>query len=993
MSEYHDIYVRAHTVQLEKKQTKSMWQDSELKWPDCALVFDCESRIAADQTLTFGFWRFCELRNGEYLPLEEGIFHDDRGFTTKEFNLLRKYARSTKPDTTDDGCDRLRLYSRSKLIEEVFGMAIQAKALIVGFNLPFDLSRIALDWNTAQNGGWTLIMKQWRNPETGKVEPDESFPRVVIKALNSKASIISSTRPPMSLRRSKGKRAKLWSRGRFLDVRTLLWALRNKSYSLRTACKEFGIPGKLDHKPSGRVDLEEIEYCRQDVRITVGLLNAAKQEYDLHPIAPGPDRMFSPASVAKSYLEELHILPPSEKVKDADAAYGVFMQSYFGGRAECRIRSWEVPVCLVDFMSQYPTVNELLDNWGVLTAENVTFPDATKAVCQLLSQITFKRCFDRKLWPQFKFFALVRPDSDILPVRTVYNGTTQNIGINYLTSNEPIWCAGPDIIASILLTGRVPHIEKAIRVVPHGQQGGLTSTSLRGMVNVDAKTHSFFKHVIEQRAAHESNPALHYWLKILANSGSYGLFVELNPNDADAAELYVYSGEDSFPTRSDVVEEPGKWFAPHIASLITSGGRLLLAMLEKCITDAGGTYLFCDTDSAAIVSTETPQQIAMPDGAKPITALSWAEVQQITDRFKSLNPYAIDGSILKIHKLNWDKNKQRRQLYGYSIAAKRYALYTKTQNDIEIVEPKAHGLGYFYPPKDSPEGWNHETPLWIFEAWDWIMRGVLGLKRTRPKWFDLPVMMKLTLSTPHHALRNLAKGPLTRPNNFMMIPQVCRFGCPQNVDPDKFTLITQFSSEREEWMRAKCVNIHDPESPVYELTDDYDGARAVVKNFFMLLDTYQNHPEAKSLGPDGKACEFDTRGLLQRAHIVANWPPIYIGKESDKHWEEGEDLSLLDFKAIEYKRKGNAIATDEQLARIAMVPKREFMRRRINQHTLEKICGREPVRAYGVAKVLKVLQQWESEQHAAGSWRAHGRVGGVRVNGNTTAILRALANQ
>ena len=29
---------------------------------------------------------------------------------------------------------------------------------------------------------------------------------------------------------------------------------------------------------------------------------------------------------------------------------------------------------------------------------------------------------------------------------------------------------------------------------------------------------------------------------------------------------------------------------------------------------------------------------------------------------------------------------------------------------------------------------------------------------------------------------------------------------------------------------------------------------------------------------------------LQRAHIVGNWPPIYIGKESDRHWEEGEDF-------------------------------------------------------------------------------------------------------
>ena len=124
---------------------------------------------------------------------------------------------------------------------------------------------------------------------------------------------------------------------------------------------------------------------------------------------------------------------------------------------------------------------------------------------------------------------------------------------------------------------------------------------------------------ILRRAAHESDPALHYWLKILANSGSYGLFVELNPNDANDA------------------------------SLITAGGRLLLAMLEKCITDSGGTYLFCDTDSAAIVATKTRRNIAMPDGAKPITALSWDEVDEIVQRFKKLNPYNLKGSILKIH--------------------------------------------------------------------------------------------------------------------------------------------------------------------------------------------------------------------------------------------------------------------------------------------------------------------------------------------------------
>jgi hypothetical protein len=354
--------------------------------------------------------------------------------------------------------------------------------------------------------------------------------------------------------------------------------------------------------------------------------------------------------------------------------------------------------------------------------------------------------------------------------------------------------------------------------VPHGKQAKLGSTSLRGMVKVDANRNSFFKHVIEQRAAHESNPALHYWLKILANSGSYGQFVELNPRESNGTNIKVFSGEESFPTTSDVVEEPGKWFAPHIVSLITSGGRLLLGMLEKCIADAGASFLFCDTDSAAIVSSQHGRPVAMPDGAEPIKALSWAEVQHIVDRFGPLNPYDrtfVPGSILKIHKLNWDRNKQRRQLFGYSIAAKRYALYTKTRNDIEIVEPKAHGLGYFYPPMDSPEGWDHDAPQWIFEAWDWIMRGVLGLKRRKPAWFDLPVMMKLTLSTPHHALQYLAKGPLTRPNNFMLLPQICRFGCPQGVDPNKFTPITAFSSERDQWSALEAYQ--HPRLPISRL--------------------------------------------------------------------------------------------------------------------------------------------------------------------------------
>ncbi len=40
-----------------------------------------------------------------------------------------------------------------------------------------------------------------------------------------------------------------------------------------------------------------------------------------------------------------------------------------------------------------------------------------------------------------KFFARVRPEGDVLPIRAEYNddGVTKNIGINYLTSTEPVW--------------------------------------------------------------------------------------------------------------------------------------------------------------------------------------------------------------------------------------------------------------------------------------------------------------------------------------------------------------------------------------------------------------------------------------------------------------------------------------------------------------------------------------------------------------------------
>ena len=154
-----------------------------------------------------------------------------------------------------------------------------------------------------------------------------------------------------------------------------------------------------------------------------------------------------------------------------------------------------------------------------------------------------------------------------------------------------------------------------------------------------------------------------------------------------------------------------------------------MAMLEKSVAEAEGSYLFCDTDSLCIVSNERGGLVPCPggthkldDGREAVKALSWKEVETIAGRFNKLNPYnrSLVPEILKIEDINFvdsDPRKPRRQLFGYAISAKRYALYSQTGDDISIVKASGHGLGYLYPPKD---GFNKDAnaPKWVVEAWN-----------------------------------------------------------------------------------------------------------------------------------------------------------------------------------------------------------------------------------------------------------------------------------
>jgi hypothetical protein len=925
MSETHDVFVRAYAVQKEKEgnengnKTKSRKEETP-KWPSFALIFDTETRITADQSLTFGVFRFCELKNNKYRVTREGLFCAD-DLPAKDRKVLENYARTAISDVKSFPPE-FPLYSRTDFLRKVFWPAIKRSgALICGLNLPFDLSRLAVAWSRGDNDEWSLTMSRFPSGVENRY-----YPRILITPIDSKKAFIKLANP------WKPEEWKFNGKAHFLDLRTLAWALFNRSYSLKRLCEELRTENQktIDHEPTGHVTIEEIEYARQDGRCTVDALNALKEEFDKHPIPLNPCNAYSPASVAKSYLNAMGITRPAEKFKVAPKYQGIAMQTYYGGRSETRIRCSEVPVVPVDFTSEYPTCCALLGLFDVLTAKRITFKDDTKNIRKLIESVSLDRCFDPALWKEFRFFALVQPDNNILPVRTVYDGVTQNIGNNYLTSKTPLWFAGCDVIASAILTGKSPRIVRAIRIVPHGKQTGMKTVALRGsLVEIDPYKDDLFRKVIEQRKLNKADKKLYYWLKILANS-IYGFFVELIPELQNRNEqLQVFSGEKDFPDSSDVIENEGKWFFAPLASLITSAGRLLLAMTEACVSKKEGTYLFCDTDSLAIVSSEKGGPLNIP-GGDGLRILTWQEVGEIANRFSALNPYdpkAVKGSILNLVDANFvdsDPARPQRQLFGNSIAAKRYALYEKTgKSDITIVDPKAHGIGFLYPPKDSPENWDKEIHQWIYELWDYIVRRSLNLPTKAPSWLDIPQMMRLTITT-YNVLEMLGEWEIARPYNFVLLPMVDPlYGFAfHKKSNDKVLLVCPFSSKQKEWLSIECVNVHDGKK--YKMVNCRKANGNIPYNvvfpsqFAHLLNQYQRHPEAKSLSPDGGPCGAETNGLLKRAHVIAG-EVRYVGKETDRKWEEGDEISLLEFAATEYGRKGKVIASVDVKAAIASI--------------------------------------------------------------------------
>lgn len=295
------VAVRAYVAPTAKRRArKSNTQNSDL-----ALVLDCETAIDSGQRLLFGSYRV--YRRGKLV--QEGLIHPD-GCEPADMALLEAYVAGHPSERGG----QLRLVSRSHFANEIiWRVGYVGRAVIVGFNLAFDLSRLAVGHARSRSGGFSLWLWQSRDTE-GRMWRHQYRPDVTVKHLGSKRQFISFTTPARldAHNRVDGK----GYRGTFCDLRMAAYALTDRSLSLDGAAAVFGIvEGKADAEHTGAITEEYVHYNRQDVRVTWLLYQALGDEWASHGLDVPLSALYSGASVGKAYLDAMGIRPPLDKAK------------------------------------------------------------------------------------------------------------------------------------------------------------------------------------------------------------------------------------------------------------------------------------------------------------------------------------------------------------------------------------------------------------------------------------------------------------------------------------------------------------------------------------------------------------------------------------------------------------------------------------------------------------------------------------------------------
>jgi DNA polymerase family B len=683
------IAVRAYVPLADAEALRPSKPSPELS--DWALIFDTETTTDPAQRLRFGSfqWR----RKGELM--RRGIFYDPT-LSARDRKVLVSFARK----------NGLELMTAEEFIEAVFfRLAYALRATIVGFNLPFDISRLAIRHGSARR-------RPMRGGFSFQLSPKPWWPRVQVKHLDRKASMIRFTAPAKQ-RTPRGMRKHALvpvRRGFFVDVKTIGAALTSRSDTLTSLAEFLNVPNRklATEEHGGPLTPEYITYGVNDVQVTWECYDELRERYLKHALMKSPIyRIYSEAGIGKAYLKEMQIQPFRLAQPDfPPEIFNVIMQTYFGGRSEVHLRRVIAEILYCDFLSMYPTVCALMGLWRWVTAKGIDWRDSAEETQALLARITLGDLKKPETWRNLATLVQVLPEGDILPLRAQYSGEAQyTIGLNRISSDIPLWYTLADCIDSKILTGKTLKILKALTFEPRAIQSGLRSVNVAGdsTYSVDPRSGDFYKTIIELRATikarmkvcesseREALESQQLALKILANSTAYGIFVEQNVEElAEPTTALRYADDGaSFPISVDKAELPGTYFHPLLASLITGAARLMLGIAERLATDAGLDCAFCDTDSMAF---------AKPDGVSE--GEFQAAVDQIREWFNVLNPYQGAGDLLKLEDVNFARQDGKlteglAPLFAFAISAKRYVLFNIDCAGKPLLrKASAHGLGH-----------------------------------------------------------------------------------------------------------------------------------------------------------------------------------------------------------------------------------------------------------------------------------------------------------
>ena len=485
------ISLRAYAVPdlSAKAQTKRSYpKSSAVAASDYTLVFDCETTADHAQSLRFGTYQAWQAN----VLKECGIFYAPDNVHDAELALLRTFA----------DIQNLKLLTRGEFVDDIFyGFAYRLRARIVGFNLPFDISRIAIRHNSARGkmrGGFTF-----------KLSDDKRWPNVQIKHLSSRAAFIQFA-APFKNRTNRSQRQKGNTepvrRGHFIDCKTLSGALFAKSFSLKTLCDTLGVEnGKTQYDDfNAAISKEFIAYAVRDTQATWECYTALIDKYEKLCLDNTPaEKIYSEASIGKACLKSMGVKPWRECQGDFDPQIiGNIMSAYYGGRSEIGIRRQHRQVMLCDFLSMYPTVCTLMQLWPFVIATGIKQWDAMAEAKAILDMVTPEQLQSKDLWQKLTVLVRVKPDADIFPVRANYGDAAQaTIGLNYLTGDKAQWFTLADCIASKLLSGKTPEIIEAIGFTPMAKQKGLSSIYINGNPDyaIDPAKDDFYKRLIELR--------------------------------------------------------------------------------------------------------------------------------------------------------------------------------------------------------------------------------------------------------------------------------------------------------------------------------------------------------------------------------------------------------------------------------------------------------------------------------------------------------------